>query len=357
MKVTLTHILLGEATITNQVIHLAWKFTSEPEGDYRALPDATVNPSGVIISPSPYEFTTEGSTVQDIDVRAINDCDAGFTVTKVFNGLDMCCPGGGYVLSPDGLQCSLTETTAPTVTQSGVCVACSRLSPEYGFAGTKFWSAFNYSGDLSDSNFTLLNTPYWAGNPAGSGSTSPCGDTTPVPGSPPSPVNRQGVWVDSNCDGVKNSLSAGAALQFTWVINSPVAQTVYVGLAGDNNFTLLLNGVAIAARSTGAGTSNFNFLYLFPIQLISGTNYIGASFVGDGSVNDMGCMIIIDNDPASIPGITDDNQIQYLFQTSQMIGAEPIDIASCPPTYVLDTSGGSGNYTCIRVTTVDSTPC
>lgn len=356
MKVTLTNIALGEATITNQVIHLFWKFTDELDSAYRALPDATVDPSGNITSPSPYEFTTEGSTVRDIDIKAINACDAGFTVTKVFDGLAMCCPDNTYVLSPDGLQCTKTDTTAPTVTQSGVCVACSQLSPEYGGA-TKFWSAFNYLSDLSDSNFTLLTTPYWGGNPQGSGSTAPCGDTTPTPGTPPSPVNRQGVWLDSNCDGVKNGLSGGAALQFTWVINTPTPKVVYVGLSGDNNFTLTLNSAPIVSRPTSMGSSNFFFLYLFPIQLISGSNYITASFVGDGSVSDMGCMIIIDNNAASIPGITDDSQIQYLFQTSQMIGAAPIDIASCPPTYVLDTSGGSGNYRCIKVTTVDSTPC
>lgn len=355
MKVTLTNITLGEATSANQVFHLFWKFTTEPDSAYRALPDATVNPSGVIISPSPYEFTTEGSTIQDIDVKAVNACDDAFTFTKVFDGLDMCCPGG-YTLSPDGLQCTQILTTPPTILQGGVCVACSKLSPEYGGA-TKFWSGFNYASDLSDSNFVLLNTPYWSGSPAGSGSTAACGDTTPTPGSPPSPVNRQGVWLDSNCDGTKNALSSGAALQFTWVINTPTPKVVYVGLSGDNNFALFVNSVAIAARPTSAGSSNFFFLYLFPIQLISGANFITASFVGDGSVNDMGCMIIIQNDPATIPGITADNQIDYIFQTSQMIGSQPIDIATCPPGYVLDTSGGSGNYQCIQVNTVPSTPC
>lgn len=354
MQVTLTNILLGEATTTNQVFHLFWKFTTEPDGSYRTLPDATVNPSGVIISPSPYQFDTEGSTVADIDVKAVNACNAAFTFTKVFQGLDMCCPGG-YTLSPDGLQCSQTLTVAPTVTQSGVCVACSKLSPEYGIA-TRFWSTFGYPSNLS-SGFTLLSTPYWSGNPAGSGSTAPCGDSTPVAGSPPSPVNRQGVWLDTNCDGVKNPLSGGAALQFTWVINSPTAAVVFVGIAGDNNFTLTLNGATIAARTNNTDPENFRFLYLFPIQLISGSNFIGASFVGDGSVNDMGCMFICNNSAGSLPGITDDSQIGYLFQTSQMIGAQPIDIASCPNGYTLDTSGGSGNYICVQVNTVASTPC
>lgn len=355
MEITLTNILLGEITSINQTMKMFWKKSSEPDGDYRALPDAIVSPLGVIISPSPYIFTTEGTTLEDIDVKAVNDCDEDFVFVKVFEGLDMCCEEG-FTLSPDGLQCSQTLTVAPTVTQSGICVACSQLSPQYGGA-TKFWAGFNYDQDLQDANFVLLNTPYWGGNPTGSGATIACGDSSNTPGSPPSPVNRQGVWIDSNCDGVKNALSIGAALQFTWVINSPTAQTVYVGMSGDNNFTLTHNGTIVVARTNNADTDNFFFLFLFPIQLISGTNYINAKFVGDGSTSDMGCMIIIDNDPASILGISADNQISYLFQTSQMIGAQPIDIASCPPDYSLDTSGGSGNYICVQVNTVASTPC
>lgn len=354
MKVTLTHITLGEATSANQTFTLAWKFTTESDPAYRSLPNVTVNPSGAIVSPSPYIFTTEGSTNKDIDIKAVNTCDGSFFLIKVVAGLPMCCPSG-YTLSPDGLQCSQTLTTPPTIIQSGVCVACSQFSPNYGNQ-TKFWSAINYNGDLSDSNFVILSTPYWRGNPPGSGTgNSVCGTNTP--GSPPSPVNRQGVWLDSNCDGVKNGLSGGAALQFTWVINTPVAKTVLIGMSGDNNFTLNLNGSTIVDRPTSLGSNNFNFLYLFPLQLISGSNFIGASFVGDGSTSDMGCLMIMDNDPATIPGITDDSQIQYLFKTSQMIGAQPIDIASCPSGYVLDTSGGSGNYNCIQINTVASTPC
>jgi hypothetical protein len=355
MKITLTKIDLGEATSQNQVIHLFWKKDGEADTAYRALPDATTDVNGNIISPTPYQFTTEGTVNVPIWVLAVNACDGTKRVTHKFDGLALCCPGG-YTLSPDGLQCSQTIIQTPTVTQAGVCVACSRLSPEYGQA-TRFWSGFNYAPDLSDNNYQLLNTPYWSGNPAGSGSTAACGDTSPVSGFPISPVNRQGVWVDTNCDGTKNALTAGAQLQFTWVINSPTPKVVYVGLAGDNNFVLTLNGTQIAARTNNSDPTNFYFLWLFPIQLISGTNYIGASFTGDGSVSDMGCMIIIDNDPSTIPGITDDSQIQYLFQTSQMIGSQPIDIATCNPGFTLDTSGGSGNYRCVQVNTVPSSPC
>lgn len=356
MHIVIASILPLSPIAVNAVYHMSWKITGEPDSAYRPLPDATTDTTGTIIIPTPYAFDTEGTETQDIDVRAIAECNPAYILVQTVPGLEFCCPEG-YVLAPDGITCNFTETVAPTVTQIGVCVACSQLGPEYGVNGTKFWSTNNYNPTLSDSNFTLLLSDYWRGNPAGSGTSTTCGDSSIIIGTPPSPVNRNGVWLDSNCDGSKNPLSGGAALQFTWQINRTVAGKVFVGLAGDNNFTLNINGTVVASRTNNSDTDNFTYLYLFPVDLVSGTNFIGVSFVGDGSVNDMGCMIIIDNSAASIPGITDDSQISYLFQTSQLIGAAPIDIASCPAGYVLDTSGGSGNYICTRITTTRGTVC
>lgn len=351
MRITLTKITLFTEPSINQVIQLAWKFDGEPDSAYRALPNCTVDPQGNILFPTPYTFTTNGSLNTDVWVRATAACDPQFVVAVKFEGLNLCCPAG-YTISPDGQQCSLVQTTPPTIIQAGICVACSQLSPEYGL-GTKFWPNMNYNLNLTDNNFITLNTPYWTGNPAGSGSSGACGDTTPITGNPPSPVNRQGIWVDTNCDGVKNGLAAGAAFQYSWVINAVNPRTVYVGMAGDNTFQLSLNGTVIAQRLVNNDPQNFYFLWLIPVQLISGANIFGARHVGDGSVNDMGCMIIIDNPAAQIPGITADNQIQYLFQSSQMIGQPPINIASCPAGYTYD----SQNNICTRTLTVPSTPC
>lgn len=356
MKVDITNIVPAEETDVNQVYHMSWKIDGEPDSAYRPLPDATTDPDGNIINPVPYSFLT-GTVSPDIWVRAINACDSSYVFAVLVPGLGMCCPSG-YTLSPDGLSCSLTETVAPTVTQAGVCVACSQLSNNYGIFGAKLWSAFNYNSDLTDSNYTLLTGNYWQGNPVG-GATSIACDGAPGPfvGTPPSPVNRQGVWLDSNCDGSKNPLSTGAALQFTWLINSPSPSVVYVGMAGDNNFTLTINGTQIVSKPTGGGTDNFRYFYLFPVNLISGSNFIGGSFIGDGTVADMGAMIIVSNTAAELAAVTNDSQIDYLFQTSQMIGSTPIDIATCPAGYTLDTSGGAGNYVCVRITTVPATEC
>lgn len=353
MRVTLTKITLETVPSQNQVIHLAWKIDGEPDSAYRILPDCTVDINGNILFPTPYQFVT-GTLNEDIFVQAIAACDPTYITVVRFEGLNLCCPAG-YTISPNGLQCSLTQTAVPTVVQAGVCVACSQLSPEYGL-GTRFWPNPDFDLNLTagSGSMVTLSTPYWSGSPAGSASRTGCGDTTaPVVGNPPSPVNRQGVWVDTNCDGVKNALSGGAALQFSWVIQATNPRTVYVGMSGDNNFSLSHNGTVIAQRLNTSLADNFFFLYLFPVTLISGPNTFGARFVGDGSVNDMGAMIIIDNPAAQIPGITNDGQIQYAFQSSQLIGQPPFNIVTCPAGFAYD----SQNDICTRTLTVNSTPC
>src|SRR5688572_20576032 len=87
MKITLTNILLGTIPIGNQTVHLAWKIEGQPDSSYNALPDATVDPTGQIIFPFPYEFVT-GTLEEDIRVRAINACNEAFVITALFDGLN-----------------------------------------------------------------------------------------------------------------------------------------------------------------------------------------------------------------------------------------------------------------------------
>jgi len=270
---------------------------------------------------------------------------------EVYTG-PTCSPG--YTLSPDGTYCYKEETMPPDIISSGFCIAESNLSPEYSQNGTKLWLTDNYNSTLTDANWILLTSNYWRGNPAGSGETvnggNPPGGATPDPGSPASPMNREGVWVDTNCDGLKDGLTAGQILQFTTRIDSPTAKTVFVGVGGDNTFKVSLNGVTIVDRDSSFGTSNFSIWYAFPVNLVAGPNFINFQAIGDGSVNDAAAITIMDNTTEEIQAATQDSDLTFLFRTSTYVG-ETIDIATCPDGWVLDTSGGSGNYVCRRVLT------
>src|SRR6202000_3537606 len=98
------------------------------------------------------------------------------------------------------------------------------------------------------SNFITLTSSLWKGNPVGSGmtlvgggSTTCPGETCAFPGTPASMMNKEGVWVDTTCSGRKSPLTAGQQLQFTWIINTPTAKTVFIGMAGDNTCQCSLN--------------------------------------------------------------------------------------------------------------------
>lgn len=352
---TITSLTLGEATITNQTVQLAWKRVTDPDSAYTALPEAVVAPDGHFISPeNPYVFDTPGEN-GDIDVQVIPMCDLFPPFVGVIPGLGICCPTG-WNLSPDGVTCTETLITEPTIQQSGVCVAPSNLSPNYSGNGCRFWALQNYAVDLSDTNYVTFLNSLWRGNPVGSGETV-VGGGHDVPGNPPSMMNKEGVWVDVTCSGHKSGLTAGQKLQFTVILNETTAKIVFIGMGGDNSCQVSLNGTLIAGRNVLTDPNNFDLFWVFPIQLISGTNYLTFTSVGDGTTSDACAYIVLDNTAAEIAAATVDSDLNYLFKTSQMIGAAPIDIATCPAGYQLDTSGGSGHYRCIQVNSEPGTPC
>lgn len=276
------------------------------------------------------------------------------------------CPPG-WTLSDDETTCILNETMAPTIESTGYCLAESNLSPEYGNQGTQaFENIGDFTSQLIGTPTNLLTTPLWQGLPAGSGETvnggSPPGSAIPDPGTPGSPMNRDGIWVDTDCDGLKDPLTSGAILQFTHVINLLAPKIVYIGIGGDNTFRVVVNGVTIvsvdAMFPAGGGftsSNNFTSWWLFPIQLTIGTNYINFQAVGDGSVNDAFAATIMDNTYAEILAATVEADLTYLMHTSQFLGTT-IDIATCPAGWILDTSGGSGNYICRRTLTQPADP-
>lgn len=88
MQITLTNIPLQETPSGNQTINLWWKFDNQPDSTYQALPNATVDPTGTIIFPVPYVFTTGGVNTEDIRVRAINSCNSGYVITALFQGFN-----------------------------------------------------------------------------------------------------------------------------------------------------------------------------------------------------------------------------------------------------------------------------
>lgn len=243
------------------------------------------------------------------------------------------CCAMGYTLSPDGTYCYKEESIPPTIVQGNICFAASQLASQYSSSGTFLYDP-GYNDDLTTETHTLLTTSYWK---EGAGTVT-------------GPMNREGIWVDTDCNGVKDGLTAGQVLQITVPVVLPMPKTLYIGVGGDNTFRFDLNGTIIVDRDASFLGDNFNIWHLMPVDFPSGTTYVTFQAVGDGTTNDSFAAVIYDNVAADFASTTTDTDLNILFQTSSLIGGS-LDIATCPSGYFLDTSGGQGNYVCKRVLT------
>ena len=256
--------------------------------------------------------------------------------------------GVGYVVSPDGLQCELNETTPPTITNSGYCLATSQNGAYSNYCSRIYTSSFT--------NLTLQIDPYTI-LPLGGGSNAGIFQQLITSGqwandtasSTLGPLNREGVWIDSDCDGDKDPLGVGVQTTIAYSYNNVGApKTIYVGIGADNQFQLVVNGNIIATFGTG-GDYQFKVWHIIPINVITGPNLINVIATGDGSVNDAVGMVVYDNTAAEIAAAASDLDLNIPFASHSLRGTS-FDVATCPSGYSLDTSGGQGNYICRRTT-------
>ncbi|NLR60683.1 hypothetical protein HGH93_21415 [Chitinophaga polysaccharea] len=275
-----------------------------------------------------------------------------------------CCPDG-YTMSADNSSCYKEETTAPDITTSGMCFAFSKKNAAYSGNGAWIYDP-GYDIHLSlDSTHRLINNEYWTGNPNGYGDESNPGSLTNE-----SVMNRDSVWVDSDCNGNKDPLETCTLLQFTYFINLDSSRRVYIGISGDNTFRIDINNKTIVRCEQGeqddcapappAGNDgvvvNFIVWHIIPVDLQAGPNYINFGSMGDGSVNDAFAAIIYDNTADEIIAARSDSDLKIIFRTGDIKG-QRIDLAECPPGWQLDTSGGIGHYVCRKVTNVPIQTC
>lgn len=267
----------------------------------------------------------------------------GNGVFSTVTGFSTCnCPPE-YTKSDDGNRCQKIDTQPPTVLYSNYCLAPS-AHPVYSTFFTRVYNpGFNpntvgqYTIPVSEIA-AILNTPTVWRNTASSSADGP--------------MNYDGVWVDSDCDGYKDPLLTGAQTTIAFAFeNAGEERTVYVGIGGDNYFTLKVNGTVIA-KTTYVDSESFRIWHVFPVLLKHGWNDFNAVVEGDGSVNDCVAMAVYNNTLAELQAATSRSNLTFLFNSASLVG-QHIDVATCPDGYSLDTTGGAGNYTCRQVSTID----
>ena len=256
--------------------------------------------------------------------------------------------GVGYVVSPGGDQCELIEDAPADVTNSGYCLAtsqdgaysnyCSRIYTNLFVDATLDIDPFTiqpFAGGTNPGIYEqLVLTNQWRNDTA----------STTL-----GPLNREGVWIDADCNGARDALGVGVETTIAALYNNVgVSKTIYVGVAGDNQFQLVVNGVIIATFLPG-GDHQFKIWHIIPITVVPGPNYINLVGTGDGLVQDAIGMVLYDNTAAEIAAAITDLDLTIPFQSSTLRGTT-FDVSTCPPGSSLDVSGGPGNYLCITTT-------
>jgi hypothetical protein len=108
------------------------------------------------------------------------------------------CVGTGFSAAPSGLQCQRVETQPANITNSGYCLAPSQNAVYSGFGTRVYNSGFTQ---------TTMNLNFPATDPNIFGELSISGTwANPSSNSSIGPMNREGVWIDSDCNGVANGL-------------------------------------------------------------------------------------------------------------------------------------------------------
>lgn len=305
-------------------------------------------PVGSPFSSLPIVFDTTDAAGTLYEVQVARDCGTLESIWFTLN-TPCDCTNAGVGFSEDISEgdCKKIVTTSPTITRSDYCLAkSSHLT--YSRYGSRIYK----TGFIADTLFIPFGnpdtyiygqmsiSPQWA-NPSLSYTAGP--------------QNRDSVWIDSDCDGNVDALSVGEKVTMAFMYNNTGAsRTIYIGVAADNEFKLVVNGSIIVntvdySLHSGSGLQ-YNIWHIIPVSIKSGINYFNCVGTGDGSNVDSMSMVGYDNTAAQIKAATSDSQLSIIFRSSSLRGTS-YDIATCASNYSLDTSAGQGNYICTRTLT------
>lgn len=262
--------------------------------------------------------------------------DADVITWKASSPSCLIAPGcaAGYSLNPTGTACIKEESIAATPGSggSGTAGTAAPISdPVWNmFGGRLFAPGYPISGDGVRA-VDIIDAYVWKSNM----------DITR------SRMNIAGIWSST-------PTPAYEKIGFARKIFTPVAKTVFVGMAADNAFTFRLNGEVLVSVETGMleNNPNFNYWNMYPVQLLAGDNYI--EMLGWNFSDQAGFAAeIYDCTQAQLVAVTTESELEpyIIFSTRDIIG-ENFDLGhtqgwSCPVGWSLRIEGDV--HTCVRM--------
>lgn len=239
---------------------------------------------------------------QDL-IPVCSSCDTGYTWTQY-----------------DSSSCFRITLTGATSPSSSISLS-GKTASEYGDFGSQFYgTGYNVDGTGTVLHTSLTETIWRRGQPSGQNG----------------PLNRCSLWVSPYTDTPYNTW-----LGFSQCLSGlTVDKTYYVGIGGDNNFRLSLDGNEILNTIGGSldGSANaFKYWHVYPIVIGGGNHILELFGENNASLAGFGCEIY-DNTLNELTGFTTYSQLNIIFTSSGQTLA----------TIVQDLSGNyiSSGYTC-----------
>jgi hypothetical protein len=312
------------------------------------------NISGTTDSNATTELTTNlslASLTSGYTISGIDDNTTGFTIQSVgtcvnyiVKPINSCSCPGGYTASADGSICYKVTTTSPTGNDT--------LQPEagednvaYGQFGVKIYNLSDYdgtgnsvSGNLAFSGFTT---------------TFDGSSTTSVESFYAGRMNANNVWVAG--DSTWPSPTYPDYISFCSTFTISQSKTYYVGIAGDNDVTIKLNGTELVNQADNQPPNNFKFWHVYPVTLNAGPNIIELENWNRSSVGSFAAEIY-DNTLNEMTSATSTGMLNIVFATGDYLpggskeGEGFCSNYTCPSGYTLDTTD-SGNPICKLIET------
>ena len=279
-----------------------------------------------------YDYTYSSNGANTAYVGDITSCSISPTPTQTPSPTPtpQCasCPGIGW--EPyDPLTCYRINVTGATAPVSSVPLI-PRSGVEYSVSGTSFYDAgFNSDG----TGTILLNS-----------STAPLWKNSPINFSN-GPMNRCAVWYSAYT--ITNTW-LGFSTCLTGITNE---NTYYVGIAADNEYRLVLDGVEILNTLDGSmdELDKFNWWHVYPVTIPSGNHTLELYGLDYGVIAGFG-MEIYDNTLSELTGATTLGDLNIIFSSSGYTVADLVQTTggtylssgyTCPSNYVYSTCSGS----------------
>ena len=211
-----------------------------------------------------------------------------------------------------------------TIPCNGGSQLCATMFSSYSSCGSFIYGTYNNTLTTFTRTHIPQSNVFWMGNGGQCNLTIPLSS---VPGSPtvtpnvssslpfPGPLNRCGVW--PNCNGAASPINQWIRIDRT--ITAPASKTYYIGIAADNAFRVIIDGVLRFQMVTNKLAIAYRVWHILPITITAGTHSLNIDALDQGAPGVMGAEIY-DNTSAEISAATSYNDLNLIFSTRDMVG-------------------------------------